>query len=83
MEKNKTPEEKEKMNLLEMFRKYRKTKKDLEMDLMNLYKENIELLYEIRELKRILYKNSFVDILKKKNFKNKLKKSSKSLTKKT
>ena len=66
-----------------MFRKYRKTKKDLEMDLMNLYKENIELLYEIRELKRILYKNSFVDILKKKNFKNKLKKSSKSLTKKT
>ena len=71
------------MNLLEMFRKYRKTKKDLEMDLMNLYKENIELLYEIRELKRILYKNSFVDILKKKNFKNKLKKSSKSLTKKT
>lgn len=72
------------MNLLQIFRKYRKTKKDLEHDLLNLYKENIELLYEIRELKRILYKSSFMNILKKKNFTKKGLKTKKNiLNKKT
>ena len=51
---------KSKMSILNFFRSLRNKNKDLQKSCEKMLRENFELLKEIRELKHVLYKDSFI-----------------------
>ena len=58
--------EKQKMSIMEFFRTLKGKNQKLQQDCEKMLKENFELLQEIRELKYLLYKDSFASKKKKK-----------------
>jgi len=54
------------MSILDLFRSLQSKNKDLQKNCERMLKENFELLNEIRELKHLLYKDTFIKKKKKK-----------------
>ena len=62
METSPAPKEKERkkaVSIMELFRSFKRKNNKLQQDCERMLKENFELLQEIRELKYLLYKDSF------------------------